>query len=95
MVSLNRPYRTASTDADNWRQVMAGVLAAVGVAVFLGGIVVGVTAMIAVAIRREERGYSLTGEAPDRLSRNARRLTGVGRRGVDASYLRPVGHLVR
>jgi hypothetical protein len=65
---------------------MSGIVVAVTVALFLGGVVTGVTAAIALAIRREDRRYSLAREAPDRISRSARRLTGVGRRGLDAEF---------
>jgi hypothetical protein len=74
---------------------VAGVMFAIAISVFLGGLVTGVIAVIAVAVRREDRRYSLAGDAPDRLSRSTRRLTGVGRRGVDAEFLRPAGELVR
>jgi hypothetical protein len=73
---------------------MTGVVAVVAAAVFLGAVVLGVIAAVAIAVRREDRRYTLAGEAPDRLSRNARRLTGVGRRGLDAEFLRPVSELV-
>jgi hypothetical protein len=75
--------------------IMADAVVAMGVAVFLGGIVTGVIAVIAVAIRREDRRYTLAVEAPDRLSRNARRLTGMARRDLDPEFLRPMGELVR
>jgi hypothetical protein len=65
---------------------MSGVVVAVTVALFLGGVVTGVVAAIALAIRREDRRYSLVREAPDRISRSARRLTGVGRRGLDTEF---------
>jgi hypothetical protein len=65
---------------------MSGVVVAVTVALFLGGVVTGVVAAIALAIRREDRRYSLVREAPDRISRSVRRLTGVGRRGLDAEF---------
>ena len=54
----------------------------------------GVIAVVAIAVRREDRRYTLAVEAPDRLSRNARRLTGVRRRDLDAEFLRPAGQLV-
>ena len=73
---------------------MAGVVV-VAVAVFIAGLVMGVIAVIAVAGRREERRYTLAVDAPDRLSRTTRRLTGVGRRDLDAEFLRPTGQLVR
>lgn len=64
-------------------------------AVFVFGIVLGVIAVVAVAVRREDRRYTLTVDAPDRLSRNTRRLTGLARRDLNAEFLRPaVGELV-
>ena len=65
---------------------MAGVVIAIAVALFLGGVVTGVIVVIALAIRREDRRYTLIREAPDRISRSVRRLTGVGRRGLDAEF---------
>jgi hypothetical protein len=72
---------------------MASVVV-VAVAVFIAGIVMGVIVVVAIAVRREDRRYTLATDAPDRLSRNARRLTGVGRRDLDAEFLRPTGQLV-
>ncbi len=74
---------------------MAGGVIVIAVAVFLGGMVMGVIAVVAIAVRREDRRYTLAVEAPDRLSRNTRRLTGIRRRDLDAEFLRPVGELVR
>jgi hypothetical protein len=73
--------------------IMAGVVV-VAVTVFIAGLVVGVIAVIAIAVRREDRRYTLAVDAPDRLSRTTRRLTGVGRRDLDAKFLRPAGQLV-
>jgi hypothetical protein len=73
--------------------IMAGVVV-VAITVFIAGLVVGVIAVIAVAVRREDRRYTLAVDAPDRLSRATRRLTGVGRRDLDAEFLRPAGQLV-
>ena len=72
---------------------MASVVV-IAVAVFISGAVMGVIAVIAIAVRREDRRYTLAVDAPDRLSRTTRRLTGVGRRDLDAEYLRPSGQLV-
>jgi hypothetical protein len=74
---------------------MAGVVVAIAVAVFLGGMVIGVIAVVAISVRREDRRYTLAVAAPDRISSNTRRLTGFGRRDLDAEFLRPVGELVR
>jgi hypothetical protein len=74
--------------------IMAGGVVVIAVAVFLGGVVMGVIAVVAIAVRREDRRYTLASAAPDRLSRNTRRLTGVRRRYLDAEFLRPVGDLV-
>jgi hypothetical protein len=68
---------------------MAGVVIAAA-AVFVFGIVLGVIAVVAVAVRREDRRYTLAVEAPDRMSKNTRRLTGLARRDLDAEFLRPV-----
>jgi hypothetical protein len=65
---------------------MSSVVVAVTVALFLGGVVTGGIAVMALAIRREDRRYSLVREAPDRISRSARRLSGVGGRGLDAEF---------
>jgi hypothetical protein len=73
--------------------IMAGVVV-VAVSVFIAGLVVGVIAVIAIAVRREDRRYTLAVDAPDRLSRTTRRRTGVGRRDLDAEFLRPAGQLV-
>jgi hypothetical protein len=64
------------------------------IALFLAGVVTGAIALVAFAVRREDRQYSLIGEAPDRLSRGARRLNGVGRRDLDSEFLRPMAELI-
>jgi hypothetical protein len=74
---------------------MAGGVITFAVATFLSGIVVGVITVIAVAVRREDRRYTLAGEAPDRMSRNTRRLNGLARRDLDAEFLRPARELLR
>jgi hypothetical protein len=47
---------------------------------FLGGIL----AMVAVAVRREDKGQSLTGEPPGAAARGVRRLVGVGLRDISS-----------
>jgi hypothetical protein len=49
------------------------------------GLVTGVLAMIAVAVRKEDRQYSLTSPASGLAARGVRRLTGVGMRDVTPS----------
>jgi hypothetical protein len=74
---------------------MASVV--IAIALFLGGIMVGVIAVVAISVRREDRAFSIAGDAPDRISRSARRLNGLGRRGLDTEFLqqvRTVGELV-
>jgi hypothetical protein len=44
---------------------------------FLGGIVMGVVVVVSLASRREDRRYSLTGDAPDPLCQVTRLLTGA------------------
>jgi len=55
-------------------------------AAFFGGVTLGVVAMVAVAVKREDRLYSLSGTAPGAAARGARRLTGFGGAG---SHFRP------
>jgi hypothetical protein len=50
-------------------------------AIFLGGMVLGVVLIVSAAIRREERRFSLSGAAPDFLTQGARILIRVGSRG--------------
>jgi hypothetical protein len=46
------------------------------------GLVIGIIAIVALAVRREDRLYSLTRQAPGVAARGVRRLTGVGLRDV-------------
>jgi hypothetical protein len=46
--------------------------------VFLGGVTLGIIAMVAVAIRREDRLFSLSGAAPGPAARGTRWLTRFG-----------------
>ena len=60
---------------------MNGSAAAVAyliLAVFLGGVVIGVVAMVAVAVRQEDRMYTLSEGAPSAGAGGARWLTGFG-----------------
>jgi hypothetical protein len=90
----NRDLRKELRGPEVLEAIMAGVVVAAAIAVFLGGIVVVIIAVVAVAVRREDRRYTLAGEAPGRLARSTRRLTGMRRRDLDAEFLRPVGELV-
>ena len=72
---------------------MASVVV-VAITVFVAGLVMGVVAVVAIAVRREDRHYTLAVDAPDRMSKTTRRLTGVRRRDLDAEFLRPTGQLV-
>jgi hypothetical protein len=60
---------------------MSGIEVAAAMAIlcaFTMGIVIGVVAMVSIASRREDRLYSLWGEAPDSACRGVRRLVGAG-----------------
>jgi hypothetical protein len=46
---------------------MTGVIVIMAVALFLAGMAIGVFAAVAVAVRREDRSYPPTGEAPSWL----------------------------
>ena len=71
---------------------MAVVIIA-GAAVFAFGIVLGIIAVVAIAVRREDRHHTLAAAAPGRMSRNTRRLTGLACRDLDAEFLRPVARV--
>jgi len=71
---------------------MAGYVVVVAAALFLA-VLLGLGA-VAFAVRREDRRFTLVGDAPDILSRGARRLNGVGRRDLDPEFIPPVGELV-
>jgi hypothetical protein len=60
---------------------MAGVAFAVIAALFLSG-TVAVIVVVALAVRREDRRYSLTRDVPDRATIGVRRLTGVACRAL-------------
>jgi len=67
---------------------MSGIEVAVAMALliaFTGGVVIGVVVLVSVASRREDRLYTLTGEAPDAVCRGARRLIGVWSSGWPAN----------
>ena len=68
-------------------EVREAIMAVVVIALFLAGVVTGIFAVIAVAVRREDRAYTLVGDAPNRMSKSARRLNGLGRRDLDAEFL--------
>jgi hypothetical protein len=72
--------------------IMAGFVVVVAAALFLA-VLVGL-GVVAFAVHREDRRFTLVGDAPDMLSRSARRLNGVGRRDLDPEFIRPVGELV-
>lgn len=51
-------------------------------ATFFGGFWLGVVAMVAVAVRKEDRRFSLSGAAPGAAARGARRITRFGGAGT-------------
>ena len=66
----------------------AATVAYLILSVFLGGVTLGIVAMVAFAVRREDRLYSLDGPAPGAVARGARFLTRFGGTG---SHYRPRG----
>lgn len=57
---------------------MSGMDAAEGIvllAIFLGGVVLGLLVVVSMAIKREDRKLTLTRQAPDAAARGARVLT--------------------
>jgi hypothetical protein len=63
------------------------VVMAIGLSL-VTGLVIGITAIVAMAVRREDRLYSLTRQAPGVAARGVRRLTGVGFRDVTPIVVR-------
>jgi hypothetical protein len=59
------------------------VAVAIGMGLVFGtGMMVGIFAMIAMAVHREDRRYTLTGQPPNVAARGVRRLTAVGLRDI-------------
>jgi hypothetical protein len=56
---------------------MAALIALAAIGVFAAGIFAGVIAVVSVAIRREERKFTLTSQAPDNVTSAGRLLNGV------------------
>lgn len=75
------PARRSNAGRMCGEAVMNGSAASVAyliLAVFLGGVAIGVVAMVAVAVRREDRLYTLSVGAPSAGAGGARWLTGFG-----------------
>ena len=71
--------------ADVREAMVDHIVVAVGIEmaiVFTVGVVLGIIIMIAAAIRREDRWYTLTSEPPDVAARGVRRLIRVGLRDI-------------
>ena len=56
---------------------MATTLLLIGIVIFVFGAVVGGILIVSWGIRREERDFSLTRQAPDQVSLGTRRVTGL------------------
>lgn len=65
-------------------RIMVAVAIGMGL-VFGSGVMLGIIAMIAVAVRREDKRYTLTRQPPDVAARGVRRLVGVGLRDIKPS----------
>ena len=70
---------------------MTGVIVIMAVVLFLAGVAIGVFAAVAVAVRREDRSYPLTDEAPGRLAKYAHYLNGLVRPDLDGELFPPRG----
>ena len=60
---------------------MAALIALTAFVLFAGGVVAGITGVVCVAIRREEKHLTLTSKATSHVTRAGRLLNGVGVRG--------------
>ncbi len=56
---------------------MATLIALAAICLFTAGAVAGITGVVTVAIRREDRNLTLTSQAPGNVTRAGRRLTGL------------------
>ena len=56
---------------------MAALIALVAIGLFASGAIAGIVGVVSVAIRREERKFTLTSQAPDNVTRAGRLLNGV------------------
>jgi hypothetical protein len=90
---LEQDPRKERSRTEALEAVMAGFVTLI--ALLLAVAASGVIVAVALAVRREDHRYSLTFDAPDRLSRTARRVNGVGLRVPDAELAAPASRLVR
>jgi hypothetical protein len=74
---------------------MADVVAIAALAFFVMGVIGAVMCLSARAIRREDRGLTLTDQPSGWLARGVRRLMGVGLRNVSTELARQSRELVR
>ena len=67
---------------------MTGVIVIMAVVLFLAGVIIGVFAAVAVAVRREDRRYPypLTGASATRLAKYARYLNDLSRPNLDREF---------
>ena len=65
---------------------MAGVYVSAAAALVIAGAVIGVLAVVALGIHREDRHLSLTSDITDRVARGARRVNGVYTRGPGLAH---------
>jgi hypothetical protein len=63
--------------------LVTGIYVFASVALLMGGVAIGVVTVVSLAIRREDREYSLTSNVTSRRAQGARRINGVGVRGLD------------
>jgi hypothetical protein len=62
-------------------RIMVAVAIGAGL-VFGTGVLIGILAMIAMAVRKEDKLHTLTSEPPNAMARGVRRLAGVGLRDI-------------
>jgi len=69
---------------------MASIVVIIALVIFAAGAAAGAILLVSLGIRREELDFSLTRQAPDRVSQGARRVTGLWvRQPTDDNY--PLG----
>ena len=65
---------------------MIGAIAILAAVVFIAGAGAGFLLLVALGIRREDKQYSMTLDAPDRVTNGVRRANGLHTRGPGVLY---------
>jgi hypothetical protein len=73
----HKPHCGCQQPSKEGRFAMAALIALVASGLFASGAIAGIVGVVSVAIRREERKFTLTSQAPDNVTSAGRLLNGV------------------